>query len=34
MSETSYFLKLDVSLGYWQIKVDKQSSNLLEFGDP
>ena len=32
MSEASYFSKLDTSSGYWQIKVDKQSSNLLAFG--
>ena len=29
MSGASYFLKLDASSGYWQIK---QSSNLLAFG--
>ena len=32
MSEASYFSKLDASSGYWQIKVDEQSSNLLTFG--
>ena len=26
------FLKLDASSGYWQIKVDRESSNLLSFG--
>ena len=34
MSGASYFLKLDTSSGYWQIKVDEQSSNLLTFGTP
>ena len=35
MSGASYFSKLDASSsGYWQIKVDKQSSNLLMFGTP
>ena len=34
MSGTSYFSKLDASSGYWQIKVDEQSSNLLTFGTP
>ena len=34
MSEASYFSKLDASSGYWQIKVDEQSSNLLTFGIP
>ena len=29
-----YFSKLDASSGYWQIKVDEQSSNLLTFGTP
>ena len=32
MSGTSYFSKLDTSKGYWEIKVDKQNSNLLVFG--
>ena len=27
-----YFSKLDASSGYWQIKVDRESSNLLTFG--
>ena len=26
------FSKLDVSLGFWQIKFDKETSNLLAFG--
>ena len=34
MSGASYFSKLDASSGYWQIKVDEQSSNLLTFGIP
>ena len=34
MSGTSYFSKLNASSGYWQIKVDEQSSNLLTFGTP
>ena len=32
MLEAKYFLKLDASSGYWQIKVDRESSNLLTFG--
>ena len=31
MLEAKYFLKLDTSSGYWQIKVDRESSNLLSF---
>ena len=31
LSGASYFWKLDASSGYWQIKVDEQSSNLLKF---
>ena len=34
MLGAKYFSKLDVSSGYWQIKVDKESSNLLSFGTP
>ena len=34
VSGASYFSKLDASSGYWQIKVDEQSSNLLTFGTP
>ena len=34
MSGASYFSKPDASSGYWQIKVDEQSSNLLTFGTP
>ena len=34
MSGASYFLKLDVSSGYWQIKVDERISNLLACGTP
>ena len=29
-----FFSKLDASLGYWQIKVDKESSHLVAFGTP
>ena len=32
MSGAKYFSKLDDSSGYWQIKVDRESSNLLNFG--
>ena len=32
MSGAKYFSKLDASSGYWQIKVDRESSNLLIFG--
>ena len=31
MSGAMYFTKLDASNGYWQIKVDNESSNLLTF---
>ena len=31
MSGASYFSKLDATSGYWQIKIDEQSSNLLTF---
>ena len=35
MSGTCFFSKLDVSLGYWQIKVDgEESSHLIAFGTP
>ena len=34
MSDTQYFTKLDASNGYWQIKVDEQSSKLLTFNTP
>ena len=34
MHGASYFSKLDASSGYWQIRVDKQSTNLLTFGTP
>ena len=32
MPGANYFSKLDASLGYWQIKVDRGSLNLLTFG--
>ena len=34
MSEAKYFSKLDASNGYWQIKVDEESSKLLTFTTP
>ena len=34
MSDAKYFSKLDASNGYWQIKVDKESSKLLTFNTP
>lgn len=34
MSGARYFSKLDASSGYWQIKVDEESSDLLTFGIP
>ena len=34
ISGAFYFSKLDASSGYWQVKVDEQSSNLLMFGTP
>ena len=34
MSGACFFSKLDASLGYWQIKVDEESSHLLVFGTP
>ena len=34
ISGAFYFSKLDASSGYWQVKVDEQSSNLLTFGTP
>ena len=32
MSGACFFSKLDASSGYWQIKVDEESSHLLAFG--
>ena len=32
MSGAKHFLKIDASSGYWQIKVHRESSNLLSFG--
>ena len=32
MSGAKYFSKLDDGSGYWQIKVDKESSNFITFG--
>ena len=34
MSGAKYFTKLDASNGYWQIKVDNESSKLLTFSTP
>ena len=34
MAGAKYFLKLDASSGYWQIKVDDESSKLLAFNTP
>lgn len=34
MAGASFFTKLDASSGYWQIKVDDESSKLLTFATP
>ena len=34
MAEACFFTKLNASSGYWQIKVDKESSKLLTFNTP
>ena len=34
MAGTKYFSKLDASLGYWQLKLDKESSKLHAFHTP
>ena len=34
MAESKYFTKLDASSGYWQMKIDKKSSDLLVFNIP
>ena len=34
MSGACYFSKLDAASGYWQIRVDEESSNLLAFATP
>ena len=34
LSGACFFSKLDASSGYWQIKVDEESSHLLAFGAP
>ena len=34
MKGTKYFTKSDASSGYWQIKVDEESSKLLTFATP
>ena len=34
MAGAQYFSKLDASSGYWQVKVDDKSADLLTFGTP
>ena len=34
MSGTKFFSKMDASAGYWQIKLDEDSANLLAFNTP
>ena len=34
MAGSKYFTKLDASSGYWQMKIDKESSDLLVFNTP
>ena len=34
MSDVKFFSKMDASAGYWQIKLDKDSVNLLAFNTP
>ena len=34
ISGACFFSKLDASSGYWQIKLDEESSHLLQFGTP
>ena len=34
MSNACYFSKLDASSGYWQVKLDEASSNMLAFSTP
>ena len=34
MAGSKCFTKLDVSLGYWQMKIDKESSDLVVFNTP
>ena len=34
MTGAKFFTKLDASNGYWQIRVDEESSNLLAFSTP
>ena len=34
MAGSKYFTKLDASSGYWQMKVDKESSDVLVFNTP
>ena len=34
MSDAKFFLKMDASAGYWQIKLEEDSANLLAFNTP
>ena len=34
MHDAKYFTKLDASSGYWQVRVDEESSHLLTFNTP
>ena len=34
MSDAKFFLKIDASAGYWQIKLNEDSANLLAFNMP
>ena len=34
MSDVKFFSKIDASAGYWQIKLDEDSANLLDFNTP
>ena len=34
MADANFFSRLDASIGYWQIKVDEESSKILTFNTP
>ena len=34
ISDAKFFSKMDASVGYWQIKLDEDSANLLAFNTP
>ena len=34
MSDAKFFSKIDASAGYWQVKLDEDSANLLAFNRP